>query len=74
MTTALEIRRVLQVRDMEAALVLQVPWAEDLLHAELDRRRDELRRRSRIDRALGSVIGIGMRPYYLRRAPAHLRT
>ena len=73
MTTALEIRRVLQVRDMEAALILQVPWAEDLLHAELDRRRDELRRTSRLGGGLGRFIGMGLRPYYLRR-PEPLRT
>lgn len=70
-TTAVEIRRVLLVRDMYAALLLRVPWAEDLLLAELDRRRDELRRMGRLSKVLGTIgacSGYGLRPYYLRRS------
>lgn len=57
---------MLQVRDMEAALVVQVPWAEDLLRAELDRRRDEMRRSQGL--RLGRFVGLGLSPLYLRRS------
>lgn len=57
-TNAIEVRETLRKLDLEVACALNMPWAEELLMAELDRVENRRAWESTFD-AVGNLLGMG---------------